>query len=61
MRSKAPRMRASVVSWLVSTIGTACPGLRPRWISDSIETSWSRRTAEMSASTPGTSRTMSRM
>ena len=34
MRSKAPRMRASVVSWLVSTIGTAWPGLRPRWISD---------------------------
>ena len=43
MRSRASVIAASVVSWLVRTIGTGCPGLRARWMSPSIETSWSRR------------------
>ena len=51
---------ASVTSCVVSTIGTGSPGLRARWISASIETSWSRRHAATSAITPGLSTTMRR-
>ena len=51
---------ASSDSWSVITTDTGSPGARPRCRTDSMETSWSRKMAAISAKTPGLSTTVNR-